>query len=683
MSIFKLHGAILNDYRQYVHSFMTISDERIRAFVEDQLTKKNTLWPEPLIQLNPDYEKGPTVEALVSQGKLHPLVAQIFRAHGKSIHLYRHQAEAISKALAWRHFVVTSGTGSGKSLAYLIPIFNAVLGSKPEEKKVRAILVYPMNALVNSQYKALEEFALAYKQMSGQECPVTFAKYTGQERGKDREEILRKRPHLILTNYVMLELMLLRPQEGPFVDAATAGIQFLVLDELHTYRGRQGADVALLIRRLRERCGNPNLLCIGTSATMVAGPQTAADERKKAVADFATQIFGSTVEPADVVEESLQRITAGEPTPEQLRHSISQPLPAEQEELTANSLAAWAEMHFGLEEEAPGCYKRRLPIQLSQGAEELSRLTGADPAICQERLQELFLLKMPQAAGSEGKHLFAFKIHQFFSQGQTVYSTLESAAEREFTLEGRSFTKSKEKKKVLWPMRFCRICGQEYYPVTREDGKGVFYPAGPALYEDESSRKGYLMPAAGNDERVEWDPESIPSDWLDVRGRIKRGRSEYIPELFWVSPDGSFSREAKPGTLKAWFQKKPFLLCLRCGEEYDPRGLEFGRLGGLATEGRSTSTTILTLAAYRNAGMAIAERIAHKILSFTDNRQDASLQAGHLNDFVRVAILRSGIWKALERYGELRYDDIAPRLVEALGLSLGEIARNRAIEPGT
>jgi ATP-dependent helicase YprA (DUF1998 family) len=90
----------------------------------------------------------------------------------------------------------------------------------------------------------------------------------------------------------MLELMLVRPEEHTFVDATTAGIQFLVIDELHMYRGRQGADVALLIRRLKKRCGNPELQCIGTSATMVAGKETNANDRRKSVASFASNIFG-------------------------------------------------------------------------------------------------------------------------------------------------------------------------------------------------------------------------------------------------------------------------------------------------------------------------------------------------------------------------------------------------------
>ena len=112
-------------------------------------------------------------------------------------------------------------------------------------QRVRAIVVYPMNALANSQRNELEKFL-------GKDHPkVTFDRYTGQESHSEREVILQSPPDILLTNYVMLELMLTRPRERSALITSAANLSFLVLDELHTYRGRQGADVAMLIRRLR------------------------------------------------------------------------------------------------------------------------------------------------------------------------------------------------------------------------------------------------------------------------------------------------------------------------------------------------------------------------------------------------------------------------------------------------
>ena len=84
--------------------------------------------------------------------------------------------------------------------------------------------------------------------------PVTYARYTGQENDERRKEIRDNPPDILLTNYVMLELMLTRPDDRRSLVRMASGLEFLVLDELHTYRGRQGADVALLVRRVREAC---------------------------------------------------------------------------------------------------------------------------------------------------------------------------------------------------------------------------------------------------------------------------------------------------------------------------------------------------------------------------------------------------------------------------------------------
>src|SRR5690606_22381682 len=165
--------------------------------------------------------------------------------------LYRHQREAVEAARTGDSYVLTTGTGSGKSLSYIIPIVDRVLREREREKqegrrpakRTRAIIVYPMNALANSQLEELKKY-LEYGYGKGRE-PVTFARYTGQEGEQRRKELRDNPPDILLTNYVMLELMLTRPGDRKSVIASAKGLDFLVFDELHTYRGRQGADVAL------------------------------------------------------------------------------------------------------------------------------------------------------------------------------------------------------------------------------------------------------------------------------------------------------------------------------------------------------------------------------------------------------------------------------------------------------
>ena len=147
-----------------------------------------------------------------------------------------------------------------------------------------------MNALANSQRQELEKF-LTLGYASGK-SPITFARYTGQEKQEERDRILADPPDILLTNYVMLELILTRSIERPLL--RVANLRFLVLDELHTYRGRQGADVALLVRRVRERLAGSNLQCVGTSATLAS--EGSYEEQRRVIAGYGlTDIWDRSV----------------------------------------------------------------------------------------------------------------------------------------------------------------------------------------------------------------------------------------------------------------------------------------------------------------------------------------------------------------------------------------------------
>jgi ATP-dependent helicase YprA (DUF1998 family) len=135
-------------------------------------------------------------------------------------------------------------------------------------------VIYLMNALANSQQEGLRKFL---KGGSG----ISFARYTGQESQEERTRIRDNPPDILLTNFMMLELLMTRQDElDQAVIRNCEGLRFLVLDELHTYRGRQGADVAMLVRRVRERLGGDALQCVGTSATMASGEGPAESNRK-------------------------------------------------------------------------------------------------------------------------------------------------------------------------------------------------------------------------------------------------------------------------------------------------------------------------------------------------------------------------------------------------------------------
>jgi hypothetical protein len=674
MDVFRLRSQVVADYSAYIDSFLNILDPEIKEFVDKKLAAE-VLWPPALVQLSPAYRAADTIDDLVQQGRLHPLAGQIFRAGGQSLRLHQHQRRAIDVAESGQHYVVTTGTGSGKSLTYLVPIFDHILKNQPEQGRVRAIIVYPMNALINSQEQALDRFTA---NLGGRDhCPVRYARYTGQESASEKNAIQENPPHILLTNYVMLELMLTRPDEHKFVDAAHSALQFLVLDELHTYRGRQGADVALLVRRLRERSGNPHLQCIGTSATMASG-QTRA-ERAEAIAAVASTLFGAAVAPEHVIDESLRWGLPQPTAPDRaaLRLAVRTPLPAhlDWDSLRQNPLAAWIEATFGLREDADGKLRRREPISLWTGAEQLAALTGEPLRDCAERLQELFQ-RGSQVATPEGHPAFAFKLHQFFSQGGSVYSTIEPAHQRHLTLEDQYYAPGAGADRLLFPLVFCRECGQEYYLCTYYPQANGIVPRPPFAREEDGSTEasdGYLMldPDSG------WPDEHLhllPENWLrELKSGValKPEYARFRPRRFDVRADGSLAESRAADTIRSWFLPAPFLTCLRCGEIYTRRQrTDFGKLARLSSEGRSTATTLLTLS---TLGQMRAENTlpgeARKLLSFTDNRQDASLQAGHFNDFVGVALLRAAIYRALAAHPMgLDHTQIAAQTAEHLNL---------------
>ncbi|HPC84390.1 MAG TPA: DEAD/DEAH box helicase [Thermoanaerobaculaceae bacterium] len=673
MSIFDLHRRVIDDYASFVQSYFTIADPRVREFVDQAIVNEGQLWPDFLLQVSPSYARTATVDELAARGVILAETAQIFRAvDGAPYTLFQHQVEAIEKARAGQSYVVTSGTGSGKSLTFFLPIVDALLRAQAAQDHVAALVVYPMNALVNSQLGALTSLKEQYERRTGRPFPVSFARYTGDTGKEARDELHQHPPQVILTNYVMAELMLVRPEDQRLLDRAGGGLRYLVFDELHTYRGRQGADVAMLIRRLKQRCAAPGLIHVGTSATMVASRDASAAARRAAVAEFAQRLFGHPFAADDVIEETLVMFTEGDaPTGAELAASFTGPLPTTVEALRRDPLARWVEVEFGVEAEADGRLRRRVPRTLKSAAAALAEATGIDQARCEQRLRDL-LNRGGELERDDGGRAFAFKLHQFIGQGRALFATLQGASERSFSLEGQVRAPGGG---LFAPIKFCRQCGQDFYHVLRHGERFLPHPLGIENADDES-HPGYLMLAPDTND---WSEDRVPEEWLDARGRVGKTWRERVPRAVWVAPDGTLSEAACAGSRKMWWQPAPFSLCLACGEFYTARERDFGKLASLSSEARSSATTVLATTLLRHAAGSQAAR--DKLLSFTDNRQDASLQSGHFNDFVHVVLLRCALHGALQAEGELTFDRVAEEVVKHSGLTVADIARNRELDP--
>lgn len=690
MDIFSVRERLIDDYRAFTSGSVVIRDERINAEVHRDL-ESGTQWPDPWLSLNPAFASGGTVRDLVEAGLLHPECERIFRIGksaadpGRPLTFHRHQLDAIEAAASGGSYVLTTGTGSGKSLAYIVPIVDRVLREREQNpgRRVRAIVVYPMNALANSQMNELKKF-LQDGYGEGRE-PVTFARYTGQESQDDRKAILASPPDILLTNYVMLELMLTRPQERKGLIRAAQGLSFLVFDELHTYRGRQGADVAMLIRRVRDACQSPNVQCVGTSATMSSKGSTA--ERKAIVAGVASSLFGTDITTDRVISETLVRATSGASTVTAER--IRQEPPASHSALAADPLASWIEGEFGLDiEEGTGTLVRKAPTTIARAADRLAIESGASAAECEIAIRAT-LEAGSKARDGANRPLFAFRLHQFLAKGDNVYVTLQTPAERHIT-RTYQVTVPDGSNRALIPVAFCRQCGQDYLVVSRGERNGqVIYRPRRTVDSPNNADDGYLYIADSDDKP--WPEELtevladqwLPESWLarDATGQddIVPSRRKYLPRTVWVD---QFGTELERGAgLRAAFLPS-FHFCLRCGVSYEnPRLRDYGKLASLNQEGRSSATTIVSASIVRSLKSVAPDQLpldARKLLTFVDNRQDTSLQAGHFNDFVQVTQIRGALYRAMSTGGDegLRYEDIGRKVAGAMDLAVDEYAAN-------
>lgn len=695
MDVFGFRDQLISAYAEYITSFIQIRDPRIKQHVNDRLGA-GRLWPEPLIQLNPSFEPGNRIETLVDEGVLHEECRRVFRkdkdqtedSFGRELRLHKHQEDAIRTAQGRHNYVLTTGTGSGKSLAYIIPIVDHVL-RRGSGRGIQAVVVYPMNALANSQMGELRKFLkLGYPEGRG---PVTFERYTGQESDEDKKRIMADPPDILLTNYVMLELIFTRPEERRTLVQAAQGLRFLVLDELHTYRGRQGADVALLVRRVRDALNADQLQCVGTSATL-AGTGSF-DEQRRQVANVARLLFGAEVRPEHVIGETLRRATPARDLADPafvaaLTQRAANPHlqpPTDYDGFVADPLSIWIESVFGLTADRDsGRLMRAGPRSIGGkdgAARELSRATGVSERQCAEALRKGLLTGYNVSNPDTGFPTFAFRLHQFISRGDTAYATLEPEDVRYITVQGQQY-KPGDRSRVLLPLAFCRECGQEYYSVRLVEDPGTGQRV--AIPRDLSDRgdddeaggdAGYLY-VSGD---APWPDEfesmrlRLPDEWLEEANgavRVRQDRRKYLPERICLQADGT---EAADG-LVCHYVAAPFRFCLRCTVSYGLRqSSDFAKLASLGSEGRSTATTILSLSAARALRRDEGLRPdARKLLSFTDNRQDASLQAGHFNDFVEIALLRSALYRAARDAGEqgLTHEALTQKVFAALQLPL-------------
>jgi len=713
MNPIELARQIEERYRRYLKTTFYFKDPDLRVSFEDAL-KSGHLSKGPYLEATPVFKRGQTPQALFpSLPGFRPDEGFLRVVQDNTPLLYQHQEEAIQRVFEGSNVIVATGTGSGKTEAFLYPILLHLYQEFQAGQLcpgVRALILYPMNALANDQRERLGEIC---KRLKENESPFrfTFGQYIGetpedendsQRHARDhiaerdqkgysivengqvvhgelvlRSEMRKTPPHIFLTNYSMLEYLLLRPDDSPLFDNGRARWwTFLVLDEAHQYRGSRGIEMAMLLRRLKRRLREGGrsepFRCIATSATLVGG-----EEGRAAVAKFAFDLFGEEFHEEDVI------LGATEPIPEPGSKSLS---PDEYQKLgevlhneSAESETRLAEIADKLGMLVPFNKDPRrtvgLLLQHDSRASRFRRLITGNPAEIQEiagqvfgdlpeekrvsALSELVELLLQAKDPSSDAPLLSARYHLFLRSLEGAF--VSYWPQKKVFLD----RKAGDEEHTAFEVALCRECGQHYF-VGQKDFKG-----------------GKLVEAIR-------DPSHLNFGATFLRP-IENGKDE----------------EDEEGESDEASNRQVFQLCVRCGEMRRDRPqcghdnlIRVVKEGSPPDEDRADQMAKCGACGYNAAGRDPVREVVHgtdgphaviattfyqalpekrkKVLAFADGRQEAAFFAWYLEDSYKDILSRNLILKVAQRLNPHTQEGLSLR---DLATGLRNLFRQRRVFP--
>jgi ATP-dependent helicase YprA (DUF1998 family) len=654
---------VADQYRRFIKSSYRLADEGLRRQFEQQIDDADVLVRGPYVTLSRDFAVGATLPALIQEGVA---PAELVRLHWPfgDAPLYRHQERAYRSVHGARNVVVTTGTGSGKTESFLLPVLAGVIEARRAGVLgTKAILLYPMNALANDQLQRLRDLVRG----SGQ--PISFALYTGNSEdvagtlglpleGHElvkREDIRRTPPDIILTNYKQLEFLLIRKADRPLFSPA---LRYLVLDELHSYRGALATEIACLIRRLKARCGigRGDLRCIGTSATasMDAGGNAA-------LAKFASMLCDAAFDARDIVGEEYVHVPVPRgavappiaiPEPdtlaaaargdEQAMEALASaicgtPLPAGRDIVERVQRAMAVNAHV---------YELRGLADVPRTFEELAReffkaRPGAEALTSAAAARYVEALTLLGSVGDDERApLLRPKLHSFFHGVYDVGLCLNPGC-RTLVKGGRE--RCLNCGSAIFPAVLCRTCGQDFVKVKWSEDDPSRALQNDAFLSDENTAfiasRIVVVPEGDGKEGEDVAPGAV-LDGGAPRAPARRASSK-LPRWgeAWVEHTTGRVLYQPPGDVPSTGWSRQHVLrgkgssCPVCNGRY-PRG---DILTLLRT---SVAASVSVLSTHHLDNLDPSDR---KLLVFADNRQEAAHQAGYTGDRHRQFAVRHAI----------------------------------------
>lgn len=684
-----IHAAeeIKSSYIDYITTSFDVADQTYASELKNALKQEGMVAKGPYLDIGGAFETGHTLRELMKEGFVSPLFEQLEPVPERERELkldrplYLHQELALKKAAQGKSLVVTTGTGSGKTESFLLPILQYTLREIERgelDAGVRAIIIYPMNALANDQIKRMRALLKNYPR-------IRFGIYNGNtphERSKalgeyhrthrdaagvpvdplkneliSREEMQAEPPHILITNYSMLEYMMLRPKDDRVFSGAK--LKYIVLDEAHIYKGATGMETSMLMRRLRARISEPGRVqYILTSATL-GGP-----DANEEIVGFAKKLTGVSFSTDGIIR-------AAEKKPSMLEERVVDPTLFSELCKAPDSVSVilkkW-DLDFQPEGTAEEklyalCQHLRLFARLRREAKApvtVTQLHAAlrevSPEITREQVVEF--VSVCARAELDGACLIKPRYHFFIRALEGAYITLNTPKQL-FLQRKKTVERPGELPQTVFEAAICNDCGRVAIAGKTEDG--YFMQFARQGKDDDTEFYLLRMPTDGDlfedEEREEKDDGSHDFAVCPVCGAIsteadlrfeapcEHSKENYV-KIRLADHTGSGQARCPAcsfGSFRRFYLGSEAATAVLGTELFEQLPTEeFSEV----VEEQQASAGLFARAAKKKV---LRKERARQFLCFSDSRSEAAFFASYMERSYQEFLRRRGIWHTAEK----------------------------------